>query len=42
MAYARETVIAEQFHDLTIFGLANTRHKDFYALWGLSSADLPA
>lgn len=37
-AYARETVIAEKFHAMVALGLANTRMKDFYDVWLLSSS----
>ena len=36
--YARETVIAEKFHAMTVLGLANSRYKDFHDLWVLSRA----
>ena len=35
-AYARETVVAEKFQAMILFGLANTRMKDFYDVWMLS------
>jgi len=35
-AYARETVVAEKFQAMVMFGLANTRMKDFYDIWILS------
>lgn len=35
-AYARETVVAEKFQAMILFGLANTRMKDFYDIWMLS------
>jgi predicted nucleotidyltransferase component of viral defense system len=35
--YARETVVAEKLHAMVDLGLANTRMKDFYDLWFLSS-----
>ena len=37
-AYARETVIAEKFQAMVALGLANTRYKDLYDVWVLSSA----
>jgi hypothetical protein len=36
-AYARETVIAEKLHAMCDLGIANSRMKDFYDLWFLSS-----
>lgn len=36
-AYARETVIAEKFQAMVDLGRANTRLKDFYDIWVLSS-----
>jgi predicted nucleotidyltransferase component of viral defense system len=35
-AYARETVVAEKFQAMVLFGLANTRMKDYYDIWILS------
>ena len=35
-AYPRETVIAEKFQAMVLFGIANTRIKDFYDLWVLA------
>jgi predicted nucleotidyltransferase component of viral defense system len=35
-AYARETVVAEKFQAMVLFGLANTRMKDYYDIWMLS------
>jgi predicted nucleotidyltransferase component of viral defense system len=35
-AYPPETVIAEKFQAMVHLGLANTRLKDFYDIWGLS------
>jgi len=35
-AYPRETVIAEKFQAMVLFGLANTRIKDYYDIWILS------
>lgn len=34
--YARETVVAEKFQAMVLFGLANTRMKDYYDIWILS------
>lgn len=36
LAYPRETVVAEKYHALVTFGLANSRMKDFYDLWALA------
>jgi predicted nucleotidyltransferase component of viral defense system len=36
-AYPREAVVAEKFHAMVIRGLANSRMKDFFDLWMLSS-----
>lgn len=36
--YARETVIAEKFQAMVTLGKANSRIKDYYDLWILSSA----
>lgn len=36
LAYPLETVIAEKLHAVVQFGLANTRHKDYYDVWMLS------
>jgi predicted nucleotidyltransferase component of viral defense system len=36
-AYARETVIAEKFQAMVALGRANSRMKDFYDIWVLSS-----
>lgn len=36
-AYARETVVAEKLHAMCDLGIANSRMKDFYDLWFLSS-----
>lgn len=35
-AYPRETVVAEKFQAMVLFGLANTRMKDYYDIWILS------
>lgn len=35
--YRRETTIAEKFHAMTVLGTLNTRMKDFYDLWLLST-----
>lgn len=32
-AYPRETVVAEKFQAMVLFGLANTRMKDYYDIW---------
>jgi len=32
-AYPRETVVAEKYESTVRFGIANSRMKDFYALW---------
>lgn len=37
-AYARETVIAEEFQAMVALGLANSRMKDFYDVWLLSQS----
>ncbi|WP_022836389.1 nucleotidyl transferase AbiEii/AbiGii toxin family protein [Salisaeta longa] len=34
--YPRETVIAEKLHGMVVFGIANSRMKDFYDVWYLS------
>lgn len=36
--YARETVIAEKFHAMVLYGHANSRLKDYYDIWVLSQA----
>jgi hypothetical protein len=36
-AYARESTIAEKFHAMVELGLGNSRMKDFYDLWFLST-----
>jgi hypothetical protein len=36
-AYPRETVVAEKFQALVSLGMANSRMKDFYDLWIISS-----
>jgi predicted nucleotidyltransferase component of viral defense system len=36
-AYPREVVVAEKFHAMVIRGLANSRMKDFFDLWMLST-----
>jgi predicted nucleotidyltransferase component of viral defense system len=35
-AYPRETVVSEKFQAMVLFGLANTRMKDYYDIWILS------
>ncbi len=35
-AYPRETVVVEKSQAMVMFGLANTRMKDFYDIWMLS------
>jgi predicted nucleotidyltransferase component of viral defense system len=35
-AYPRETVVAEKFQAMVLFGLSNTRMKDYYDIWILS------
>jgi predicted nucleotidyltransferase component of viral defense system len=35
-AYPQETVIAEKFQAMVLFGIVNTRIKDFYDLWMLA------
>jgi len=35
-AYPRETVVAEKLHGMVVFGIANSRMKDFYDIWYLS------
>ncbi|HXW24424.1 MAG TPA: nucleotidyl transferase AbiEii/AbiGii toxin family protein [Xanthobacteraceae bacterium] len=35
-AYRRETVIAEKFQAMVVFGRANSRMKDFYDIWVLA------
>lgn len=35
-AYRRETVIAEKYQAMILFGVANSRMKDFYDIWKLS------
>ncbi|MGQ0588340.1 MAG: nucleotidyl transferase AbiEii/AbiGii toxin family protein [Sphingosinicella sp.] len=37
-AYARETVVAENFQAMVTIGQANTRLKDYYDLWVLSQS----
>jgi predicted nucleotidyltransferase component of viral defense system len=37
-AYPPETVIAEKFHAMVILGRANSRMKDYYDVWILTSA----
>jgi len=37
MAYPRETVVAEKYQALVTLGMANSRMKDFYDLWIISS-----
>ena len=34
-AYPKYTVVAEKFHAICLFGLANTRMKDYFDLWVL-------
>jgi predicted nucleotidyltransferase component of viral defense system len=36
-AYSRETVVAEKFQAMVVLGRANTRMKDFYDIWVLST-----
>jgi hypothetical protein len=36
-AYAKESTIAEKFHAMVELGLGNSRMKDFYDLWFLST-----
>ncbi len=35
--YPRETVVAEKLHGMVMFGIANSRMKDFYDIWYLCS-----
>jgi hypothetical protein len=35
-AYPPETVVAEKFQAVVVFGMLNTRMKDFYDLWAIS------
>ncbi|MCS4038726.1 nucleotidyl transferase AbiEii/AbiGii toxin family protein [Salinibacter ruber] len=35
--YPRETVVAEKLHGMVMFGIANSRMKDFYDIWYLST-----
>ena len=37
-AYPPETVIAEKFHAMVVLGRANSRMKDYYDVWMLTSA----
>lgn len=37
-AYPQETVIAEKVHAMVVLGLANSRMKDYYDVWMLTSA----
>ena len=37
-AYPLETVIAEKFHAMVVLGRANSRMKDYYDVWMLTSA----
>jgi predicted nucleotidyltransferase component of viral defense system len=37
-AYPPETVIAEKFHAMVVLGRANSRMKDYYDIWMLTSA----
>ena len=37
-AYPTETVIAEKFHAMVVLGRANSRMKDYYDVWMLTSA----
>lgn len=37
-AYPPETVIAEKFHAMVVLGMANSRMKDYYDVWMLTSA----
>lgn len=36
-AYPLETVVAEKFHAMVILGMANSRMKDYYDVWMLTS-----
>ena len=40
-AYPPETVIAEKLHAMVILGMANSRMKDYYDVWMLTSAFEP-
>lgn len=43
-AYPAEVMIAEKFHALVVFGIANSRMKDFFDIWTLARTrhfDLP-
>ena len=35
-AYPRETVVAEKLHGMVLFGMANSRMRDYYDLWHLA------
>ncbi len=35
-AYPKETAVAEKLHGMVMFGIANSRMKDFYDIWYLS------
>jgi len=37
-AYSQETFVAEKFQAMVLFGIANTRIKDFYDLWVLATS----
>ncbi|KAF0241476.1 MAG: hypothetical protein FD167_4005, partial [bacterium] len=37
LVYHKETVIAEKFHAMVLLGLTNTRMKDFYDVWILTT-----
>lgn len=40
-AYPPQTVIAEEFHAMVVLGMANSRMKDYYDVWMLTSAFEP-
>lgn len=40
-AYPQETVIAEKLHAMVVLGMANSRMKDYYDVWMLTSASEP-
>ena len=40
-AYPPETVIAEKLHAMVVLGMANSRMKDYYDVWMLTSAFEP-
>jgi len=37
LVYSKQSVVAEKFQAMVIFGIANSRMKDFYDLWVLAS-----